>query len=50
MGRREGWALASVLDIQSLLFLFKKWICAMIRHYANDILLAKNLPFNSDVR
>ena len=43
--------LASILDVQSLIFLLKKKkICAMTRHYANNILLARNLPFDSDIR
>ena len=35
------------------LFIKKNWICAMSRHYAEpniNILLARNLPFDSDVR
>ena len=42
--------LASVLDVQSSNFLVNKsWFCAMTRHYANNILLARNLPCDSDV-
>ena len=40
-----GGRLASVLDAQ--FFLIKdKWIYNMTRHYANNILLARNLPFD----
>ena len=31
-------------------FIKENWICAMSRHHANYILLAGNLPFDSDVR
>ena len=44
------WGLASVLEAQSFFFIKQSWICAMTRHHANNILLAKNLPFDSDVR
>ena len=30
-------------------FIKENWICAMTRHHANNILLARNLPFDSDV-
>ena len=50
-----GWrGLASVLDVQSLFFYIKEnWICAMTRYHAKpniNILLSRNLPFDSDVR
>ena len=46
----RGRGLASVLDVQSSYFLVNKsWVCAMTRHYANNMLLAKNLPFDSEV-
>ena len=48
-----GWWLVSVLDVQSLFFFIKEnWICTMTRHHAepNNILLTRNLPFDSDVR
>ena len=35
----------------NLCFFFKEnWICAMTRHHANTILLARNLTFDSDVK
>ena len=36
----------------NLYFVFSKenWICAMTRHHANNISLARNLPFDSEVR
>ena len=40
--------LVSVVDVQSLLFLLK--ICTMTRHHASNVLLARNLAFDSDVR
>ena len=48
-----GGGLTSVLDVQSLFFFIKEnWICATTRHHAepNNILLTRNLPFESDVR
>ena len=49
-----GVRFASVLDVQSLLSLFffikENWICAMTSHHANNILLARNFPFDSNVR
>ena len=33
-----------------IFFIKENWICAMTRHHANNILLARNLPFDSDVR
>ena len=46
--------LASVLDVQFLLFFIgENWICAMTRHHVEpniNILLTRNLPFDSDVR
>ena len=40
-----GEVSASVLDVQSLIFLIKEdWICAMARRHANNILLARYLP------
>ena len=48
------WGLASVLDVQSLVFFIKEnWICAMTRHYAElsiNLLLTRNLHFDSDVK
>ena len=29
-------------------FIEENWICAMIRHHANNILLARNLSFDFD--
>ena len=47
----EGGGIASVLDVQSFFFFIKEnWICAMIRHRANKILLTRNLPFDPHVR
>ena len=48
--RRSRWGLASVLDVQKIFFVKENWICAMTRHHANNILLARNLSFDSDVR
>ena len=31
-------------------FIKENWICAMTRHHANNILLPRNVPFDSDVR
>ena len=49
-----GVRFASVLDVQSPLSLFffikENWICAMTGHHANNILLARNFPFDSNVR
>ena len=46
-----GGGLASVLDVQSFFFFIKgNWICAMTTHHAHNILLIRNLPFDSDVR
>ena len=49
----ESWGVASVLDVQSLIFFIKEnWICAMTRHQAEsniNILLTRNLPFDSGV-
>ena len=40
-----GEVSASVLDVQSLIFLIKEdWICVMARRHANNILLARYLP------
>ena len=33
-----------------IFFIEEKWIYTMVRHHANNILLARNLPFDSDVR
>ena len=50
IGGEGGW-LASVLDTESyFLFIQENWICTMTRHHANNILLARNLPFDSEVR
>ena len=41
------WGLASVLDVQSLIFFTKEnWIWAVTRHHANNI-LTRNFPFCS---
>ena len=40
--------LASILDVQSYFFIIKEnWIWAMTRHHANNILLTRNLHFDS---
>ena len=50
----RGGGLVSVLDAQSLFFFLKEnWICATTRHHAEpniNMLLTRNLPFDSDVR
>ena len=50
----RGWGLVSVLDVQSFFFIIKEnLICAMTRHHAEpniNMLLTRNLPFDSDVR
>ena len=35
-----------------IFFIKESWICAMTRHHAepNNILLTRNLPFDSDVK
>ena len=33
-----------------IIFIKDNWIYAMTRHHANNILLTRNLPFDSDVR
>ena len=48
-GRGEG-KVTSVLDVQSLFLIKENRICSMTRHHAKNILLARNFPFNSDVR
>ena len=48
-----GEGLASVLNIKSLIFFVKEnWICAITKHHPepNNILLTRNLPFDSDIR
>ena len=49
-----GGGVVSVLDVQSSSFLIKQnWICAVTTHHAEpnmNILLASNLPYESDVR
>ena len=44
-----GVGLASVLDSNLYFFIKENWICAMTRHHANNILLVRKLPFDSDV-
>ena len=46
----RGGGLASVLDVQPYFFILENWICTMTRHHGNNILLARNLSFGSDVR
>ena len=44
------WGVASVLQV---FFITENWICIMTRHHAEsniNILLTRNLPFDSDVR
>ena len=31
-------------------FIKENWICTMIKHHAKNILLARNLPFDSDIK
>ena len=45
----EGGRLASVLDVQPF-FIKENWIYTMTRHHANNILLARSLPFDYDIR
>ena len=49
-----GGGLASVLDVQCLFFFIKvNWMCAMTKHHAGpniNMLLTRNLPFDSDIR
>ena len=33
-----------------IFFIKENWICAMTRHHGNNILLARNLLFDSDMR
>ena len=37
---------SSVLDVQPFIFIKENWIYTMTRHYANNILLARNLHFD----
>ena len=46
----EGGGIASILDVQSFLFIKENWIWAITRHHANNLLLTKCLPFDSDIR
>ena len=49
-----GGGLTSVQDVQSFFIIIKEnWICAVTRHHAEpniNMLLARNLPFDSDAR
>ena len=46
-----GWGVSEFSGRSIFIFFIKEnWICAMTRHHANNILLARNLPFDSDVR
>ena len=59
-GVRLKWILVRLIGIggcskcseRPILFIKKNWICAMTRRHAepNDILLTRNLLFDSDVR
>ena len=31
-------------------FIKENWICTMIKHHAKNILLTRNLPFDSDIK
>ena len=33
-----------------IFFIKENWICAITRHHSDNILLARNLPFDADVR
>ena len=45
-----GWSVSECSGRPILIFFVKEnWICAMTRHHANNILLARNLPFDTDV-
>ena len=46
-----GWEVSQCSGCPIFIFFIKEnWICTMTRHHANNILLARNLPFDSDVR
>ena len=46
-----GWEASECSGGPILIFFIKEnWICAMTRHHADNISLARNLPFDSDVR
>ena len=48
---RRGWGVSDSSRCPIFIFFIKEnWICALIRHHVNNILLARNLPFDSDVR
>ena len=48
---RRGWGVSEYSGRPIFIFFIKEnWFCAMARHHANKILLARNLPFDSDVR
>ena len=49
-----AWGVSECSGPPTFIFFIKEnWICAMTRHHAEpniDILLTRNLPFDSDVR
>ena len=48
---RRGWGVGECSGRPIFIFFNKEdWICTMIRHHTNNILLTRNLPFDSDVR
>ena len=47
----KGWGVSKCSGSPIFMFFIKEnWICPMIRQHANNILLARNLPFDSDLR
>ena len=44
-----GWEVSKRSGRPTFFFIKENWICTITRHHANNILLARNLPFDSDV-
>ena len=46
-----GWRVSECSRRPIFIFFIKEnWICAITRHHSDNILLARNLPFDADVR
>ena len=46
-----GWGVSECSRRPIFIFFIKEnWICAITRHHSDNILLARNLPFDADVR
>ena len=44
------WGVSVCSRLPTFFFIKKNWIYTMTRHHANNVLLARNLPFDSDGR